>query len=324
MVAGEALSCYSGQARTGPPPMGRAKQLRLERKRKKDLILAPTLYEYFNVDQVEKLGSEDPAAKYLAMSTDQAELLRLSLASIWLSTCFKISPLFLRNFKSLPLQFVLSFTSLLGHLLAPGRIKERWPQICTDLCAISSGVENQKALARWPFVEGGALDLNDARVSCFSILESITNDPLEYVEPNTFRKIVLCANSIDIDHDAIRNHLVISSCDAAGFTLCKAGSLVLTDQSCGRQMGGRHGFDPLWLVRLRPDGIFAYGGLAEIGGLLPSEVKNMKDFVSGYNGKPLRGEFIGGRDYKAAKLCNAVGLRVDGMYAWLESRDEFP
>ena len=301
------------------PIMGRASKLKLERKQKISAALAPSLYDDFDVSRFRSLGDESPVAQYLSMSCKQAEYFRLKVAKLSLDLFFRAIPNLKPEITSLPREFYDSFVRLLGHSLVPGRLKEGWSDVCADLHAISDGDHNEASLAKWPYAPSLLEDFVDARVACFGILEAICNDPLSFVNPAHFKGLVLCANGMEIEHDAIRNHLVICGSTSAGYTLCKAGSLLLIDQSCGRPPGGNVGFDPLWLVRLRPDGIYAYGRLAEVGGLLPSEIKAMRNFVIHYNGKPLRGEFIGGRQHKSEKLCKAVGLRVEGIHCWLDS-----
>ena len=304
---------------TNRPTMGRASKLKLERKQKISAALAPSLYDDFDVSKFKRLGDESPVAQYLSMSCKQAEYFRLKVAKLSLDLFFRAIPKLKPEITSLPCKFYDSFVRLLGHSLVPGRLKEGWSDVCEDLHAISDGDHNEASLAKWPFAPSLLEDFVDARVACYGILEAICNDPLSFVNPTYFKSLVLCANGMEIEHDAIRNHLVICGAKSAGYALCKAGSLLLIDQSCGRPLGGNIGFDPLWLVRLRPDGIYAYGRLAEVGGLLPSEIKAMRNFVVNYNGAPLRGEFIGGRRHKSAKLCKAVGLRVEGIHCWLDS-----
>jgi hypothetical protein len=114
---------------------------------------------------------------------------------------------------------------------------------------------------------------------------------------------------------AIPNHLSAAGSIASGGLIYRSGSLLLFDDSCGIIKRKRD--DNLWLARLREDGIYALGPLAETGGLKPSEIKAMRQFIGSFKGSKISGRLNPGREASAAKICRAVGMTVSGNYAFI-------
>jgi hypothetical protein len=271
-------------------------------------------------DRLKRLSSDNPAKAYLTMSPANAHMLRQEVATQTILAC---EPNIRRKLLTLPPDFSDAFLRLFGHVLINSRQFEDWKQIAKDLKVVSCGIENRKALADWKCCPNEYIshDSVSARHACYAILQQITND-FNVLEEKRYRNnMYACACLADpryIIMNAIPNHLVAVSSIEAGYLLHRAGSLFLFDSAGDRPKTRREGErDTLWLTRKRPDGIHALAPMANIGGLKPSEIKSMRNFITSYSGKIMVGELNPGRESSAAKICKAIGLTVEGKQAFI-------
>jgi hypothetical protein len=273
--------------------------------------------QYFDPRKVRLLSKNSPAREYLTMSREKAQNLRVSAACMHLGLLGnKLSN---QIMGELPRDFVSAFIRLFGHCIIQARQFEDWDQIAKDLHTITTGKENIKALATWPYAVDRPVSSGecDPRHACYALLQGVTNMTLE---KGMCWEHNLLATSCLKDHkhiivNAIPDHLISISCIEAGFLLHRSGSLYLFDQACDRER--EKGRETLWLTRLRPDGIYAMGPMAQVERLRPSEIKGMRKFVLSYTGPRILGELNPGRERDAGRLCKAIGLTVDGKRAWI-------
>lgn len=227
--------------------------------------------------------------------------------------------------KELPLGFWNHFKNLMGHILMPGREVESWHSIRDSLVCISCGEEERKSFKTWPHGPFyNLLETPDPRHACWAALEKMpdlmVNTP-EWNDSNYW----LCKKNKELYYDIPQNHLHAMSCLANDSVLHSSGSLFLVDKACGRQEcdkqaegdTGRMDSDELGIFKLRPDGVFALGALANTGTLQASEIKDMRSFVKHYKGRPISGKFryLTARD--SMRIARAIGLEIQGEWAHL-------
>lgn len=271
---------------------------------------------YFDPYKVKLLKKDSAAKHYISLPPLKAQQLRIYVAMIHIDLLGKK---FRDQLNTLPDDFVLAFVRLLGHVIVPARQFEDWHQIATDLITLTAGPENLQALATWPFAVDEPISSGkcDPRHACYAMLQGLTNmNPARkganFVENKQacwclkHHKYLIC--------NTIPDHLVSVSCIQAGYLMHQSGTLYLFDQNCGRVLEKK---ETLWLTRLRPDGIFAMGPMAQSQPLKPSEIKGMLQYVRSYSGPKIVGELNPGREADAARLCKAVGLSVEGHRAWI-------
>jgi hypothetical protein len=271
---------------------------------------------YFDPDKVKLLKKDSAAKHYISLPPSKAKELRLHVAIMhinWLGETLK------KQLSTLPDDFVEAFFRLLGHAILPARQFEDWHQISADLKTLTVGPENLEALASWPFAADEPVTSGkcDPRHACYALLQKVTNMDLEKRGANGIENAHACWCLKDhryIISSFIPDHLVSVSCIQGGYLMHQSGSLYLFDQSCGLVLEND---EPLWLTRLRPDGIFALGPMAQCEPLKPSEVKGMLQYVRSYVGPRFVGRLNPGREADAARLCKAVGLSVEGHRAWI-------
>jgi hypothetical protein len=269
-------------------------------------------------DRLKKF-SNNPAKAYLTMSPGNAHMLRQEVAT---QTILAFGPNVQRKLLTLPPDFFSAFLRLFGHVLICSRQFEDWKQIAKDLKVISCGIENRKALADWPYCPAEPIshDSVSARHTCYALLQHFTNDFNDAREESFKNNVYACLSLADPRYvivAAIPNHLQAVSCIGAGYLLHRAGSLFLFDSACDRPKTQEGERKTLWLTRKRPDGIHALAPMANIGGLKPSEIKSMRNFITSYSGKIMVGELNPGRESSAEKICKAIGLTVEGKQAFM-------
>ena len=266
-----------------------------------------------------KLPSNSAARHYLTLNPRQAADFRLSVAY---ANIYALGGNITQKLLCLPDEFREAFWRLLGHTLLSVRQFEDWGQIASDLRTVCDGEDNQLALATWPFAPGFSVleDAVDPRHTCYSILQKFTetiakSGDADSWAQNTIDSYACLANHKYIIACAIPNHLSAASAIASGGLIYRSGSLFLFDDSLG--ISERKNDENLWLARLRQDGIYALGPLAETGDLKPSEIKAMRQFIGSFNGGKISGRLNPGREVSAAKICKAVGMTVSGNYAFI-------
>jgi hypothetical protein len=274
---------------------------------------------FMRKELVKKLPTHSPARHYLTLHPHEAADLRLSVAY---ATIYALGENYTRKLSYLPDEFREAFLRLLGHTLVSARQFEDWNQIACDLRAVCDGEDNQMALATWAFAPDCSVldDAVDPRHSCYSILQKILDTAIAIDEAgswtcNTKYSCACLASHKYMIQCAIPNHLSAAGSIASGGLVFKSGSLLLFDDSCG--IIERRRDDNLWLARLRKDGIYALGPLAETGDLKPSEIKAMRQFIGSFKGGKISGRLNPGREVSAAKICRAVGMTVSGNYAFI-------
>jgi hypothetical protein len=265
---------------------------------------------------------QDWANFYLNANDKEAGQLRLKLADFFLdkataSMTPEGQPIPLLDVLStLPGSFVFPYVSLVGHSLIGSRHKDFWPNIATNLLAITTGIENEKALKSWGNLTGEVALFNSivAREWCYSVLQKLGErcDPIKIYSMGAE---VLQTGINGFYCDAIPTHLVVSSCVAKKQIIHQSGSLILC------YAGGYKGNEDkeLWLVKKRHDGIYTTSSEARDGTLKASDVRDMRHFVQNYQGLQMKGRLCPAREQQAARICRFVGLHVDGNYAYLKS-----
>jgi len=247
---------------------------------------------------------------YLDFSPEKAANLRNAVADLHLSLLpYEQS----KKLLTLPSSFFNSFYYLFGQALVGARHWEFWDDIRHHLLNITVGEENQKALAAWNHGDKKEIHTNP-RIHCYNLLQKIP-DMMSPPRLEICRKEVLRLGlkSEKIWYqEGIPHHVGISGTIAGGGTLHQAGSLYLLDAGKARK------FDhELWLVRLRHDGIYATSQLSKIGNLKPSEIKSMKQFISNYDGDPIKGSIEVIQGNEAVRICKSVGMVIEGGFAWI-------
>jgi hypothetical protein len=271
---------------------------------------------YFDPDKVKLLKKDSAAKYYISLHPSKAKQLRIYVAMMHIDL---LGEKFRNELITLPDDFVEAFVRLLGHVIVPARQFEDWHQIAVDLRTITAGPKNLQALATWPFAANEPVSSGkcDPRHACYALLQKLTNMDPAQKGANFDENMQACwclKHHKYIIFNTIPDHLVSVSCIQGGYLMHQSGSLYLFDQSCGLVLEND---EPLWLTRLRPDGIFALGPMAQCEPLKPSEVKGMLQYVRSYVGPRLVGKLNPGREADAARLCKAVGLSVEGHRAWI-------
>lgn len=256
---------------------------------------------------------------YLSLDSQLAYECRLLATERYLARCG-----FDKRSKELPQCFWHHFKNLLGHIFMPGREVESWCSIRDSLVCISCGEEERKSFKTWPHgPELNLLETPDPRHACWAALEKMpdlmVNTP-EWKDTNCW----LFKKNKELFYDIPQNHLHAMSCLANGSVLHRSGSLFLVDKACGRQQRdeqvkeGRDSRDRLGIFKLRPDGVFALGALANTGTLQVSEIKDMRFFVEQYKGSPISGKFRYFTAHTSARIAKAIGLQIQGEWAHLQ------
>jgi hypothetical protein len=268
---------------------------------------------------VKKLPSNNAARHYLTLRPREAADFRLSV--VYANILHFVGNL-KQKLSYLPNEFREAFLRLLGHTFLSARQFEDWDQIVRDLRTVCDGKDNHIALATWAFAPDCSIwdDAVDPRHSCYSILQKIAEtatvaDQAGSWTQNTSISYACLASHKYIIPCAIPNHLSVAGSIAGGGLIYRSGSLFLLDDACG--IAKRKKDENLWLARLRGDGIYALGPLAETGDLKPSEIKAMRQFIGSFKGSKISGRLNPGREVSAAKICRAVGMTVSGNYAFI-------
>ena len=213
----------------------------------------------------------------------------------------------------LPSSFFKSFYSLLGHVLVGARHWEFWDEISTNLITITSGQENQHALAAWNHGDKAEIKSNP-RIFCFNILQKFP-DMFSPMRLKTCRQEIL-RHGLDSEkiwyQEGIPHHVGICGTMAGGGSLHTAGTLHLLDAGFGRKCDHE-----LWLARLRPDGIYATSQLGKIGNLKVSEIKSMQKYIANYSGIPLSGKLETMQGDEARRICKLLGMTIESQFAWI-------
>lgn len=257
---------------------------------------------------------------YLAMSPEDASQMRLLLAKTELG---KFPAALQKNItQRLPADFLESFLYLLGHTMCPARITEDTRMVTLHLDRITRGEDNQTALASWPYGLGVTIadPRCDPRHACYSILQKFTSLMADmpsdrFWEGASYEVLQHGKHSLI---DAIPTHLSCSGVVASGSVLHRSGSLFLGDVSDGDRK--IRDTDTLWLFKQRPDGIYATTVFPGDRPLRPSEVKDMRSWVKAYVGRPRLGKLAFTTKNDSARLSRAIGLSVEGDYAWLRAQ----
>lgn len=298
------------------PPMGEAKR---RRQQLGSLYGTPEgsncrVPDFVNKKELYLLPKSHPVRQYLSLSKKEAAAFRYVNAVTFLQ-----QQGFLHRLNELPLEFAEAFVRLVGHELAMSREHEDWDQICSDLHAITDGSENRQALATWHKAENRPIiQVKNARHACYAALQGMLNERFLNVNNKIAVKCVDLSSLMLID--LIPDHLVSIASVEAGYLLHRSGSLHLIDTACGREQEKQPDLNErLWLTRLRPDGIYAIGVNAAVGGLKCSEIKGMKRFIQNYKGPKLQGRIMDcpGFHTRCADLCRLVGLAVNKEIAWM-------
>jgi hypothetical protein len=249
-------------------------------------------------------------ASYLNLDSNSAFDLRCKVANMHLSLLPREES---SAMLKLPSSFFKSFYSLLGHVLVGARHWEFWDEISTNLIAITSGQENQHALAAWNHGDKAEIKSNP-RIFCFNILQKFP-DMFSPMRLKTCRQEIL-RHGLDSEkiwyQEGIPHHVGICGTVAGGGSLHTAGTLHLLDAGFGRKCDHE-----LWLARLRPDGIYATSQLGKIGNLKVSEIKSMQKYIVNYSGIPLSGKLETMQGDEARRICKLLGMTIEGQFAWI-------
>lgn len=265
---------------------------------------------------------QDWANFYLNANDKEAGQFRLKLTDFFLDTATaSVTPEgqpipMLDVLCTLPCSFVFPYISLVGHSLIGSRHKDFWPSIAANLLAITTGIENEKALKSWGDLAGEVALFNGiiAREWCYSVLQQL-GERCDPIKKYSMHAEVSQVGINRFYYDAIPTHLVASSCIAKKQIVHQSGSLILC-YAGGRK---RNEDKELWLVKKRHDGIYTTSSEAKDGTLKVSEVRDMRHFVQNYQGLQMKGRLCPGREQQAARICGFIGLHVDGNYAYLKS-----
>lgn len=249
-------------------------------------------------------------ASYLDLDLNSAFDLRCKVANMHLSLLPKEES---NAMLKLPSSFFESFYSLLGHVLVGARHWEFWDEISANLMAITSGQENQHALAAWNHGDKAEIKSNP-RIFCFNILQKFP-DMFSPMRLKTCRQEIL-RHGLGSEkiwyQEGIPHHVGICGTVAGGGSLHTAGTLHLLDAGFGRKCDHE-----LWLARLRPDGIYATSQLGKIGNLKVSEIKSMQKYIVNYSGIPLSGKLETMQGDDARRICKLLGMTIEGEFAWI-------
>jgi hypothetical protein len=257
---------------------------------------------------------ESLAKFYLKANELEAQSFRnnLALQYIGLATTGPDFTPMIDQLSVLPIKFLASYLNLLGHVIVGARHRDFWEKIAKDLLTITAGPENETALKQWGKEESffySSVDI--AKGWCYTSLQKLADS--DAPTRMLMMREELKYNLNNFFFDAIPTHLVACSAVVQQKVLKQSGSLVLFYQKFSHETIERE----LWLVKKRFDGIYTISTEAKDGSLKVSDVRNMRKFVSQYDGPLIKGTLSPGREAQAARICSSVGLQTDGRKAWI-------
>jgi len=273
-------------------------------------------------------GIKEFCSLYRESTEKEAEKIRLTYLTNWLTANQRHEALFAQVWKELGSDFCLVFCRLIGHCLLPGRIhKDR-----------SSLSEHLRDFTSHPLI-GDFLDemqenkttLNPSAgrtciryLTCLGV-HRITHDQftrdvlLSFSDLKNFdTRAVASALSYDFSHkcgvDFVSDHLkVLRFLRKENSIVFKTGQF-LAVKAINYDMEGEKAKPSLWIVRQDMDGFYFHTYSPKASPMLTKEIKELRRLVKHYVGPELSGtcDFPRNLDF-----CRSIGLIIDGDTATL-------